>query len=168
MEGFLKNEAGFLLPQNHCLPNHLEKKWSSEGSAYGCCCSLSKSCLTLCNPMDCSIPGFPVHWVGDAIQPSHSSFIPFFSFPQSFPASGSFPMSQPLASGGQNTGVSAPASVLSMYIQDWFPLGWTGWISLQVLSRVFTNTTVQKHQFSGAQLSLWFNSHIHTWLLEKP
>ena len=73
-------------------------------------------------------------------------------------------------SGGQSTGASASALVLPMNIQDWFPLGWTGWISLQSkgLSRVFSNTTVQKHQFFSAQLSLWSSSHIHTWLLEKP
>ena len=99
-----------------------------------------------------------------------SSVVPFSSCLQSFPASGSFPMSQFFASGGQNTGVSASASVLPMNIQDWFTLGWTGWISLQSkgLSRVFSNTTVQKHQFFSAQPSLWSNSHIHTWLLEKP
>ena len=85
---------------------------------------------------------------------------------QSFPASGSFLMSQFFASGIR---VSASASVLPMNIQDWFPLGWTGWISLlsKGLSRVFSNTTVQKHQFSGAQPSLWSNSHIHTGLLKK-
>ena len=85
-----------------------------------------------------------------------SSVIPFSSCPQSFPASGSFPMSKLFASGGQSIGVSASASVLPMNIQDWFTLGWTGWISLQSkgLSRVFSNTTVQKHQFFGAQLSL--------------
>ena len=84
-----------------------------------------------------------------------SSVIPFPSCLQSFPASGSFPMSQSLPSGGQNIGVSASASVLPMNIQDWFPLGWTDWISLQStgLSRVFSNTTVQKHQFFGPQLS---------------
>ena len=99
-----------------------------------------------------------------------SSVIPFFSCPQSFPASWSFPMSQFFTSCGQSIGVSASASVLPMNIQDWFPLGWTGWISLQStgLSRVFSNTTVQKHQFFSAQLSLWSNSHIYTWLLEKP
>ena len=81
-----------------------------------------------------------------------------------------FPMSQCFASGGQNIGVSASASVLPMKTQDWFPLGWTGWISLQSkgLSRVFSNTTVQKHQFFGTQLSSQSNSHIHTRLLEKP
>ena len=85
-----------------------------------------------------------------------SSVIPFSSCPQSFPASGPFQMSQLFASGGQSIGVSASASVLPMNIQDWPPLGWTGWISLQSkgLSRVFSNTTVQKHQFFSAQLSL--------------
>ena len=98
-----------------------------------------------------------------------SSVFPFSSRLQSFPASGSFLMSQPFTSGSQRIGVSASASVLAMNIQDWFPLGWTGLISLQSkgLSRVFSKTTVQKDQFFGAQLSLWFNSHNHTWLLEK-
>ena len=99
-----------------------------------------------------------------------SSVIPFSSRLQSFPPSGSFQMSQFFVSGGQSIGVSALASVLPMNIHDWFPLGWTGWISLQSkgLSRVFSNTTIRKHQFFGAQLSLLFNSHIHTWPLEKP
>ena len=97
-----------------------------------------------------------------------SSVIPFSSHLQSLPASGSFPMSWFFASGGQSIRASASASVLPVNIQRWFPLGWTGWISLQSkgLSRVFSNTTVQKHQFFGTQLSLWSNSHIHTWLLE--
>ena len=99
-----------------------------------------------------------------------SSVIPFSSCLQSFPASGPFLMSQFFTSGGQSIGVSASASVLSMNIQDWFPLGLTGLISLQSqgLSRVFSNTTVQKHQFFSTQLSLWSNSHIHTRPLEKP
>ena len=99
-----------------------------------------------------------------------SSVIPFSSCPQSFPASESFPMIQLLASGGQNIGVSASTSVLPMNTQDWSPLGWTSWISLQSkgLSRVFSNTTVQKHQFFGTHTSLWSNYHIHTWLLGKP
>ena len=98
-----------------------------------------------------------------------SPVIPFSRL-QSFSASGSFPMSQFCTSGGQSIGVSASASVLPMYIQDWFPLGLTGWISLQSkgLSRVFSNTTVQKHQFSGAQLSSQSSSHILIWTLEKP
>ena len=99
-----------------------------------------------------------------------SSVIPFSSCPQSLPASDSFPMSQLFAWGGQSIGVSALASVLPMNTKDWSPLGWNGWISLQFkgLSRVFSNTTVQKHQFFGTQLSSQSNSHIHTWLLEKP
>ena len=99
-----------------------------------------------------------------------SSVIPFSSCLQSFPASGSFQMSQLSILGGQSIGVSASTSVLPMNIQDWFPLGWTGWISLQSKgpSRVFSNTIVSKHQFFSAQLSLQSNSHIHTWLLEKP
>ena len=99
-----------------------------------------------------------------------SSVVPFSSRLQSFPASGSFPVSQFFASGGQSVGISASASVLPMNIQDWFSLGWTGWLSLMSkgLSRVFSNTTVQKLQFFGGQLSLLSNSHIHTWLLEKP
>ena len=99
-----------------------------------------------------------------------SSVIPFSSCPQSFPASGSLQMSQLFASGGQSTGVSASASVIPMNTQDWSPLEWTGWISLQSkgLSRVFSNTTVQKHQFFGVHLSSQSNSHIHTWPQEKP
>ena len=107
-----------------------------------------------------------VHRVGDAIQPSHS-VVPFSSCFQSFPASGSFLMSQLTASGDQN--IEASASVLLMNIQDRFTSGLTGLISLQSkrLSRVFSNTTVQTHQFFSAQLSLWSNSHIRTWLLKK-
>ena len=98
-----------------------------------------------------------------------SSVDPFSSCPQSFPVSGSFQMSQLFTSGGQSIETSASTSVFPMNTQDWFPLGWTGWISLQSkgLSRVFSNTTVQKHQFFSTQLSLQFNSHIHTWLLEN-
>ena len=94
---------------------------------------------------------------------------PFYSCFRSFPAVGSFQMSQLFASGSQSTWVSASTSVLPMNIQDWFPLGWTSCISSQSkkLSRVFSNITVQKHQFFDAQVSLWSNSHIHTWLLEK-
>ena len=98
-----------------------------------------------------------------------SSVSPFSSCLLSFPALGSFPMSQFFASGGQSTGALASASVLPMNIQDWFPLRLTGWIFFQSkkLSRVFSNTKVQKHQFFSAQLSFWSNSHIHAWLLEK-
>ena len=92
-----------------------------------------------------------------------SSVNPFSSCPQSFPASGPFQLNRFFASGGQSIGASASASVLPMNIQDWFPLGWTGWISLlsKGLSRVFSNTTGQKHQFFSTQFSLWSNSHIH-------
>ena len=130
--------------------------------------SAAQLCPTLCDPMDCSTPGIPcpsptprvysnscpsLQWYHTTIS---SSVIPFSSSLQSFPASGSFQMSQFFKSGGQRVGVSASTSVLPMNIQDWSPLGWTGWISLQSkgLSRVFTNTTVQKYQFFGAQLSL--------------
>ena len=106
-------------------------------------------------------------WCHPAIS---SSVIPFSSCPQSLPASESFPMSQLFAWGGQSTGVSALASFLPKNTQGWSPLGWTGWTSLQSkgLSRVFSNTTVQKHQFFSTQPSSQSNSHIHIWLLEKP
>ena len=127
----------------------------------------SLSCVRICNLIDCSMVGFPVHhqlpeltktqvpWVCDAIQPSHplsSLSPPTLNLSQHE----SFQMSQFFMSGGQSIGVSASASVLPMNIQDWFPLGWTGWISLKSmgLSRVLSNTTVQKHQFFGTQLSL--------------
>ena len=129
--------------------------------------SITQSCLTLCDPMNRSMPGLPVHHqlpeltqthvhcVGDAIQPSHP-VVPFSFCLQAFPASGSFQRSKLFTSGGQSIGVSASASVLPMNIQYWFPLGWTGWISSQSkgFSRVFSNTIFQKHQFFGTQLSL--------------
>ena len=106
-------------------------------------------------------------WCHPAIS---SSVIPFSSCPQSLPASGSFPMSQLFSWGGQSIGISASASVLPMNTQSWSPLRWTGWISLQSkgLSRVFSNTTVQKHHLFSPQLYSQSNSHIHTWSLEKP
>ena len=130
--------------------------------------SVTLSCLNLCNPMNCSTTGLSVHHqfpesTRTPCPPSRwshpttsSSVIPFTSRLQSFPASGSFPMSQLFAWSGQSIGVSAPTSVLPINIQDWSPLEWTGWISLQSkgLSRVFSNTTVQTHQFFGTQLSL--------------
>ena len=99
-----------------------------------------------------------------------SSVIPLSGCLQTFPTSESFPVSQFFASGGQSIGVSASASVLPMNTQDWSPLEWTGWISLQSkgLSKVFCIISFQKHQDFSAQLSLWSNSHIHTWPLEKP
>ena len=123
----------------------------------------------------CPSPTLGVHsnscpssrWCHPAIS---SSVVPFSSCPQSLPALKSFQMSQLFTWGGQSIGVSASASFLPMNTQDWSPWGWTAWISLQSkgLSRVFSNTTVQKHQFFGTQLSSQSNSHIHTWPLEKP
>ena len=108
----------------------------------------------------------------ESVMPSNHFILchPLLLLPPSLPASGSFQMSQLFAWGGQSIGVSASASVLPMNTQDWSPLEWTGWISLQSkgLSRVFSNTTVQKHQFFSAQLSSQSNSHIHTWPLENP
>ena len=145
--------------------------------------SVAQSCPTLCDPMNRSTPGLPVHhqlleftqvhlcasswWCYPA---NLSSVVPFSSCPQSLPASGFFPMSHLFASGGQVIGASDSAPVLPMNIQGWFPLGFTGFISLQSkgLSRVFSRTIIQKHQFFGAQLSSQSNSHIHTWLLGKP
>ena len=160
-----------------CMYNWFTLLYSISSVQFG---SVAQSYLTLCKPMGCSMSGFPVHHqlpeptqppvyqVSHAIQPSHS-VIPF-SCLQSFPASGSFPLSQFFSSGGQSLGASASASVLPMNIQGWFPLGLMGLICLQSkgLSRVFSNTTVQKHQFFGHQLSSQSNSHIHTWPLEKP
>ena len=129
--------------------------------------------------MDCSTTGFSVHHHHPELAQTHvhhemaSTHLilcrPLLLRLQSFPASGSFPLSQLFTSGSQSIGFSASASVLPINIQERFPLGWTAWISLQSkgLSRVFSNTTVQKHQFFGAQLSLWSSSHIHTRLLEK-
>ena len=133
-----------------------------------CCCSVAKSCLTLCDPVGSSMPGSPilhyhlefaqtyVLWVSDAIQPSHSLSPPFLLLSSILPTSGAFPVSRLFISGDQSVGALASASVFPMNIQDWFSLGLTGLISLQSkrLSRVFSNTTVQKHQFFGAQLSL--------------
>ena len=129
--------------------------------------SVTQLCLTLCDPMDCSTPGLPIHdqlleftqlMSIELVTPSSHIILccPLSSCLQSFPASGSFPTSQFFTSGGQNARVSASASVLPMNIQHWFPLEWTSWISLQSkgLSRVISNTTVQKHQFFSAQLFL--------------
>ena len=143
--------------------------------------SVTQSCLTLCDPMDCSTPGFPVHhqlpelaqthvhWVGDDIQPSH----PLLS-----PSPFAFNLSQHQGPFQWVGSLHQAAKVFElqhqsfqwMNIQDWVPLWLTGWIFLQSkgLSRVFSNTTTQKHQFFSAQPSLWSNSHIHTWPLEKP
>ena len=159
-----------------CTKQHLPSSYLF----YTFCCSLAQSCLALYNPMDCSMPSFPglqylsefaethVHWVGDAFQPFHPCH-PFSSCPQ-------FSQHQWIVQWVSSShqvvkvlGVSASASVIPMNIQCWFPLGLTGLISLisKRLSRVFSNTTVPKHQFFGTWLSLWTNSHIRTWLLEK-
>ena len=131
--------------------------------------SVAQSCSTLCDHKNSSTPGLPVHhqlpeftqihvhWVSDAIQPSH-------------PLSSPFPPAPNPSQHGQSTGVSALASFLRKKSQGWSPSEWTGWMSLQSkgLSRVFSNITVQKHQFFGTQLSSQSNSHFHTWLLENP
>ena len=179
-----------MLHQNFLEMQHFSSYFVSGGTIGNCCyldifdfqnikttipsiniqfSSVAQSCLTLCDPVNRSTPGLPVHhqlleftqthvyWVGDAIQPSHpSSVVPFSFCLQSFPAKGSFPMSQFFASGGQSIGASASVSVHPMIIQAWFSLGWTCLISSQSkrLSRVSSNTTVQKHQFFSAQLSL--------------
>ena len=115
--------------------------------------SAHQASLSITNPRVQPNPHPLNRWCHPTIS---SSVVPFSSFPQSLPASGSFQMSQLFASGGQSIGVSASASVLPVNTQDWSPLGWTGWIFLQSkgLSRVFSNTTLQKHQFFGAELSL--------------
>ena len=154
--------------------------FQSTGLLLPCCCSVAKSCPTICEPMDCTTPGFPVlhylpqfaqtpvHWIGVAIQPSHPLL----------------PTSPPALSVSQHYGLfqwvgslHQVAKVLELQFQhqsfqnqDWFPLGLTGLISLQFkgLWRVLSSTVVQKHQFFGAQPSLWSDACIHTWLLEKP
>ena len=172
---------------NSKLISHICKSCAME---YGseqpfCCCSVAQSCLTLRDPMDCSTPGFPVlhhllefaqthvHWVDYAIQQSHP--VTPFSCPQSFPASRSFLMNQLFTSGGLSIKASASASVLPKNIQGWFSLGLIGLICLQSkgLLRVFSSTTIQKHQFFSTQSSLWSNFHIshgfscgHVWMWE--
>ena len=164
-----------------------DRCWSWSSNTFVAWCkepqfsSVAQSCPTLCNPMNRSTPGLPVHHqipeftqthvhrVSDAIQPSHplSSTSPPAPNPSSIRV---FSMSQLFAWGGQSTGVSALASFLAKKSQGWSPSEWTGWISLQSkgLSRVFSNTTIQKHQFFGTQLSSQSNSHINTWIQEKP
>ena len=146
-----------------------------------CCSVVAQSCLTPqphglqhtrlpCpspSPGACSNSCPLSQWCHPTIS---SSVVAFSSCLHSFPASGSFLVSWLFTSGGQSIWISTSVSVLPMNIQDWLPLGWTGWISLQSkgLSRVFFSTTVWKHHFFGTQPSLWSNSHIHTWLPEKP
>ena len=148
----------------------------------GCCCSVTQSCLTLCDPMPCSMPGLPVllhlpefaqvhvhcnQWCHLAISSSDALF-PFC--PQSFPASGTLPVSHLFASNDQNTEASALASVLPVNIQGWSPLRLTGLISLlsKGLSGVFSSTTVRRHQFFGTQASLQSDSHNCTQPLGRP
>ena len=152
----------------HLIPNQCVFSFSS----------VTQSCLTLCDPMDarppCPSPSPRLYANSCPLSrwchPTISSSVVPFSCLHSFSASGSFQMSQLFKSGGQSIVVSASTSVLPMTIQDWLPLGWLDWISLQSkgLSKVFSNTRVQKHQYFSAQPSLWSNSHIHTWLQEKP
>ena len=171
-----KNLTCFSLSSPQCLdaPNvfvEYIQEWKTYGKNDQCWGSVQFSCSVVSNSLwshelqhtrpPCPSPTPRVYpnscplswWCHPTIS---SSVVPFFSCPQSFPASGSFQMSQLFASGGQSIGVSASTSVLPMSTQDWSPLGWTVWISLQSkgLSKVFSNTTVQKHQFFGAQLSL--------------
>ena len=150
------------------------------GSILYICCSVTKSCATLCNPMDCSMSGFPlhhqllelaqihVHWVSDAIQPTHPLLPTSLSAFNLSQQQGLFQWVSPSHQVAK-IGASASKTVLPINIQGWFPLGLTGLILLsKVLSRVFSSIAALKHQFFGAQPSLWSNSHIHTWLLETP
>ena len=145
------------------------------------CYSVTKSCPLFATPWTVACQDslsiinfwslFKLMSIESVIPSSHLILCrPLLFMPSIFYSIRVFPMSQFFTSGGQSIGASASTSVLPMNIQDWSPLGWTGWISLQSkgLSKVFSNTTVQKHQFFGIQPSLWYNSHILTWLLEKP
>ena len=156
-------------PVLHCLLEFAQVQFTSVAQS---CLTLQLHGLQLARlpcpssiPRDCSNSCPLSQWCHPTIS---SSVVHFSSCLQSFSTSGSFPVSQFFASGGQSIGASA--SVLPMNIQVWSPLGLTGLISLlsKGLSRVFSNITIKKHQFFGSQLSLWSNSHIHTWLLEKP
>jgi len=149
---------------------HMQSQFSSITQSYSTLCNSMEHARLPCRsptPRACS-NSCPSSWWCHPT--TSSSVVPFSFCLQSFPASGSFPVSQFFASGDQSIGVSASASVLPMNIKDWFPLGLTGLIFLQSkgLSKVFSNTTVQKHQFFSTQLSLWSNSHNHPWLREKP
>ena len=175
--GLLTCRSQLSKPEKTHRAARIQKVWSSQTQFS----SVTQSCPTVCNPINRSTPGLPVHHklpeltqthvhrVGDAIQPSHPLSSPSPPAPNPSQHQG---LSQWVNSSHEVAkvlGVSASTSVLPMHTQDWSPLGWTGWISLQSkgFSRVFSNTTVQKHQFFSAQLSSQSNSHIHTWLLEK-
>ena len=156
----MKTEIGVLAPVQFSRSVVSDSLWPQESQHARPPCP---SPTPRVHPNSCALSW----WCPPAIS---SSVVPFTSCIQSLPASGSFPMSQLFIWCGQSTGVSASASVLPMNTQNWSPLEWTGWISLQSkgLSRVFSSTTVQKHQFFCTQLSSQSNSHIHTWSLEKP
>ena len=152
----------------------VEIEWRSFLEMYQCCCSVTKSCLTLCDPVDCSTPGFPVlhylqdfaqthvHWVGDAKQLSHP-LSPPSHLPSIFPSIRVF--SSELALGIRWPKYGSFSFSISSSNEGWFPLGLTGLISLlsKGLSRVFSDITIWKHHFFGTQPSLWSNSHIHSW-----
>ena len=161
-----------MLGQWYCKVSTLKKFFFSVC----CCCSVTLLCLTLRihglqhARIPCPLPSSRAFSNSDSwwCHPTILSSVPFFSCPQS--ALGSFLMSWLFAAGGQGIGASASASVLPMKIQDWSPLGWITLVSLlpSCYSRVFSSTTVQKHQFFRTQPSLWPNFYVHTWLLEKP
>ena len=160
-----------------CLCVCSQEPFYSIKKSLHCCWWVTQSCPTPWTAECQASIYFTIFWSLLKLMPielvmlfNHLVLCPFSSYLQFFTALGSFLMSQLFASGGQNIGVSASASVLPMNIQDWFPLGLTGWLSLQSkgLSRVFSDPTVQNHQFFCAQTTLWSNSHVHTWLLEKP
>ena len=171
-----------LLNKYFCGKNKNWKTYNESVSVLGTpflpCCSVAKSCQTLCHPMgfhQASL-SFTISWsllklmsIELVMPPNHLILCRLLLLPPSIFSSIRVFSSEFFTSGGQSIGVSASASVLPMNIQYWSPLGWTGWISLQSkwLSRVFSSTTVQKHQFFRAQLSLQANSYIHTWLLEN-
>ena len=154
-------------PSQDCYKDHIVSHSVMSNSLWPHGLQHAKPPCPSPTPWACSNSCTSSQWCHPTIS---SSVIPFSSWLQSSQHQGLFQWNQFFMSDGQSTGVSASASVPPMNIQVWFPLGWTGWISLQSkgLSRVFSNTTVQKHQLFSAQLSLWSNSHIHTWLLEKP
>ena len=184
--------CGFLTLGRFCTPN----PWADPGSTVYTKREMSfkelvhrildavqsLSPVWLCDPMSCSMSRLPCPSLSPGVcsnscsssQWCHPtitlSVVRFFSCPQSLPALESSPRSWLVSSSGQSIGASASASALPMNIQDWFPLGWTGLLSLQskALSRVFSSTTLQKHQFFSIQPSLWSDSHICAWLLEKP
>ena len=171
----MKGTLNFVLPRRKGKSEHLRRYPESDQIS----CSVVSNSLQPHESQNarpaCPSPSPGVHsnssplswWCHPAIS---SSVVPFSSCSQSLPASESFPMSQLFSWGGQSTGVSALASFLPKKSQGWSPSEWTGWLSLQSkgLSRVFSNTTAQKHQFFGAQPSSQSNSHIHTWPQEKP